>query len=173
MTSHKALLEFQPNALLILVPRHPERFDEVYQLCQKLQMKTARRSGGQPIANDIQVYLADTMGELLSWYQGASVAFVGGSLIDGIGGHNPIEPASTATAIVVGKFTKSCDELVADLASVGACKVIDEHTLATTLIELFNNPSQAEQMGQAGYRLFTNNQTAYLEQKAYLLPYLQ
>ena len=107
------------NTLLIIVPRHPERFDEVADLVQKSGLQMARRSHGETIDIYTQVYLADTMGELMQWYSVADVALVGGSIAD-IGGHNPVEPASVATPIIMGSFTQSCQGVVDKLASVGA-----------------------------------------------------
>lgn len=107
------------HSLLIIVPRHPERFDEVATLIESSGLKMARRSAKESIDDDTQVYLADSMGELMQWYQLADVALVGGSLVD-IGGHNPVEPASVATPILMGPYTQSCQTVVDKLAEVGA-----------------------------------------------------
>ena len=107
------------NTLLIIVPRHPERFDEVAALIEKTGLTMARRSLDEAINADTQVYLADSMGEMMTWYTLANVALVGGSLVD-IGGHNPVEPASVATPIIMGRHTQSCQSVVDKLAEVGA-----------------------------------------------------
>lgn len=107
------------DALLIIVPRHPERFDEVAELIQNTAVKMARRSTDEAIEADTQVYLADSMGELMTWYAVADVALVGGSLVD-IGGHNPVEPASVATPVIMGRHTQSCQSVVDALSGVGA-----------------------------------------------------
>lgn len=107
------------NTLLIIVPRHPERFDEVADLIKQAGLQMARRSTNDAISAQTQVYLADTMGELMHWYAQADVALVGGSLVD-IGGHNPVEPASVATPVIMGQYTQSCQSVVDQLASVGA-----------------------------------------------------
>lgn len=106
------------DALLILVPRHPERFDSVAQLVEMRGLRMTRRSLQQPISADTQVYLADSMGELMHWYQMAQVAFVGGSLVD-VGGHNPIEALSVATPVIMGPYTQSCHEVVQQLQALG------------------------------------------------------
>ncbi|WP_201594905.1 3-deoxy-D-manno-octulosonic acid transferase [Psychrobacter vallis] len=113
--SHSALAD----TLLIIVPRHPERFDEVADLIQNQALKMARRSAEETINADTQVYLADSMGELMTWYALADAALVGGSLVD-IGGHNPVEPASVATPVLMGRYTQSCQSVVDKLAEVGA-----------------------------------------------------
>lgn len=107
------------NTLLIIVPRHPERFDDVAELIEKSGLAMARRSAEDAISANTQVYLADSMGELMRWYALADVALVGGSLVD-IGGHNPVEPASVATPVLMGSYTQSCQSVVDKLASVGA-----------------------------------------------------
>ena len=107
------------DTLLIIAPRHPERFDEVAELIEKSGLVMARRSAAAAIDPNTQVYLADSMGELMKWYALADVALVGGSLID-IGGHNPVEPASVATPVLMGGYTQSCQSVVDKLASVGA-----------------------------------------------------
>lgn len=118
---HKQLLSNSALAdtLLIIVPRHPERFDEVAEIIQSTSLKMARRSTEETIDADTQVYLADSMGELMKWYALADVALVGGSLVD-IGGHNPVEPASVATPVVMGRYTQSCQSVVDKLSEVGA-----------------------------------------------------
>lgn len=118
---HKQLLSNPAlaDSLLIIVPRHPERFDDVATLIQQSELQMARRSIGDVISTQSQVYLADTMGELMQWYALADVALVGGSLVD-VGGHNPVEPASVATPILMGQYTESCQSVVDNLASVGA-----------------------------------------------------
>ena len=107
------------ETLLIIVPRHPERFDEVAALIQKSGLTMARRSHQDAIHAQTQVYLADSMGELMTWFALADVALVGGSLVN-IGGHNPVEPASVATPILMGRYTQSCQAVVDMLAGVGA-----------------------------------------------------
>lgn len=107
------------KTLLIIVPRHPERFDEVATIVQSTGLQMVRRSTEEIISAQTQVYLADSMGELMQWYELADVALVGGSLVD-IGGHNPVEPASVATPVLMGRYTQSCQSVVDKLAGVGA-----------------------------------------------------
>ena len=107
------------DALLIIVPRHPERFEAVAELIQKTELNMTQRSTEVPIDADTQVYLADSMGEMMTWYQLADVALVGGSLVD-IGGHNPVEATSVATPVLMGRYTQSCQTVVDKLAEVGA-----------------------------------------------------
>ncbi len=119
LAAHTKLLKQAPNALLILVPRHPERFNGVAALCTASGLNTARRSQGDTVQSGTEVYLADSMGELMAWYQTADVAVVGGSFVP-VGGHNPIEPASLAKPIIMGQYDTNCQELVSVLSAVGA-----------------------------------------------------
>ncbi|MEP6221516.1 lipid IV(A) 3-deoxy-D-manno-octulosonic acid transferase, partial [Marinobacter sp.] len=104
LEAHQQILEHFPNALLMIVPRHPERFDDVARLIDAMGLSLVRRSqsgsdGGGKVGSE--VYLGDTMGELLMLYGASDVAFVGGSLIER-GGHNPLEPAAWGIPVVSG-----------------------------------------------------------------------
>ncbi|MPW45508.1 3-deoxy-D-manno-octulosonic acid transferase [Acinetobacter guerrae] len=113
-------LKNNPALMCIIVPRHPERFDEVFQLCQKLNLNTQRRSLGQSIQPDSQVYLADSMGELWLWYALSQVCFVGGSLNEPGGGHNILEPMALDVPTVIGpryfNFQNIVDQCTAEQA---------------------------------------------------------
>lgn len=171
LQAHQIIRKTIPDALLIVVPRHPERFEAVYTLCQNAFL-TARRSSHETITPDTAVYLADTMGELLGLYALSDVAFVGGSLVDGIGGHNPIEPISLSVPIVVGRYTQSCDEIITALSCVGACVQVEGSEELAQAVLVYCAADNAQKAGQAGYTLFLHNQKAYLAQKAYLMPFL-
>lgn len=172
-THQKLLLQFA-NALLIIVPRHPERFDEVANLCQSdyANLVCHRRSLGQKIVDNTQIYLADTMGELLLWYGASDVAVVGGSFVDK-GGHNPIEPAFCAKPIIMGQFTKNCNELVADLAGVGALVQVDDDGLFFALQTWLSSPKLAKQAGQNAKALVNERAGASNEQFAVIEGVLQ
>ncbi|MBE9588375.1 MULTISPECIES: 3-deoxy-D-manno-octulosonic acid transferase [unclassified Moraxella] len=150
LDTHKRLLADFPNLLLILVPRHPERFDEVASLCTEFVYH--RRSQGEPIADSTQVYLADSMGELLGWYELSDVAVVGGSFVDK-GGHNPIEPVSLATPVIMGQYVKNCAEIVRDFADVGVLIQSDDDGLYDNIKAWLDNPALAKQAGESGQRL--------------------
>lgn len=174
LVAHQAILAQDCTALLILVPRHPERFDEVYQLCQDVGLITARRSQthDEQLDNRVQVYLADSMGELLAWYQAGQVAFVGGSLV-AIGGHNPIEPAHLARPVIMGQYTKACQHLLDELMAVGGAVQIDKaNELAQAVARWLFDQSAANTAGQAAYQLSEHKKNASCQQKAHLLPYL-
>lgn len=116
LSKFKDYLNDHPAVLLIIVPRHPERFDEVAQAIQSHELKMHRRSLGEIIEADTQVYLADSMGEMWIWYALSQASFVGGSLNEPGGGHNILEPISLNVPTVIGpnyfNFQTIVDEFV-------------------------------------------------------------
>ena len=124
-----------PKSLMILAPRHPERFVEVSKFLENLRIRFWRRStwNGEPIAGG--VFLLDTIGELASLYSLADVAFVGGSLVPR-GGHNIIEPAQHGVAIVVGNHTENFRDIIAIFAANNAVKIVGPAELPLVFMEL-------------------------------------
>ncbi|EGQ8093101.1 3-deoxy-D-manno-octulosonic acid transferase [Vibrio vulnificus] len=119
LNAHRQVLDTHPNALLILVPRHPERFDSVFELCQTQGFETVRRTQTNSVADSTQVYLGDTMGEMLILLGAADVCFMGGSLVgDKVGGHNVLEPAALGVPVITGpsyyNFKDIVDRLLVD-----------------------------------------------------------
>ena len=167
---HQKLLADFDNALLILVPRHPERFEEVATLCKAFICH--RRSYGDDIVEDTQVYLADSMGELLAWYDIACVAVVGGSFVDK-GGHNPIEPASVGTPVVMGQYVKNCAEIVSDLAQVGGLIQTDDKGLYGVVKAWLADPKSAGVAGESAKALTKQRANADKEQFELLMAVLK
>ncbi len=133
LAAHRALLETRPGALLVLAPRHPDRFDAVARLCEQSGLPFARRSRGEAVTPDTRLYLADTLGELGGLYGVADVAFVGGSLVD-IGGHNPLEPAAHAIPVLSGPEVRNFERIYADMAAAEAVRLVeDEQALVVWL----------------------------------------
>ena len=160
LAAHRLLLQQQPHALLILVPRHPERFASVQQLCVKEGFTTCRRSLGEAPDAATQVLLGDTMGELLLLYALADCAFVGGSLVAN-GGHNLLEPAALGLPVLSGPHLFNFLEIAGLLRSAGAlAEVADSEALAATLLRLFAEPQQADAMASAGLAVLKANQGA-------------
>ena len=158
---HKELLQEIPDALLLLVPRHPERFDTVYALAKKSFDKVALRSQASPDQwSNFDVVVGDSMGELMHYYQASDLAFVGGSLIKR-GGHNPIEPALLGKAIVVGPHTFNFLEITGQLLQVkGAILCLDEEELKKVVMTFAGQSSQCYRTGQAALRFAEKNQGA-------------
>jgi len=166
LAAHKKLRESIPHALLILVPRHPDRFAEVADLIKRQQFSLCMRSQNEPCTADISVYLADTMGELFLLYGAADVAFVGGSLIER-GGHNVLEPASLAKPVLTGVHMFNFSEISALLEEgKGLIKVSNPETLASNLVMLANNPLMRTEMGVHAKQVVDANRGALEKQLA-------
>lgn len=149
-----------PNLLLIIVPRHPERFDRVTAITQKTGVKTLRRSEQLPSSSDIQVLVVDTMGELPLFYAACDVAFVGGSLVPH-GGHNILEPAALGRATLVGPHFFNFNEITRQfLKAEAAVEVINAEDLAANVIRLLNDAEQRAKMGEAALKLIATSQGA-------------
>ena len=160
LAAHRQLLQVYPDALLILVPRHPERFANVFELCQSSGLVTRRRSLNQSVDADTQVLLGDTMGELLFLYALADMAFVGGSLVPN-GGHNLLEPAALGKPVLTGPQLFNFLEIAAQLRAAGALgEVQDANTLSVAVDRLWQQPAAAEQMRSAGLEVMRRNQGA-------------
>ncbi|MEL0436012.1 3-deoxy-D-manno-octulosonic acid transferase [Phycobacter sp. K97] len=125
LNAHKALLERHPDLCLVLIPRHPERAEDLCTLIDKADLSLARRSTGEALSPQTQVYLADTLGELGTFYALSPVVFLGGSLLP-IGGHNPFEVANAGAAVITGPGTQNFAETFPPLiAAGGAIEVAD------------------------------------------------
>ncbi|MDH4570181.1 3-deoxy-D-manno-octulosonic acid transferase [Pseudomonas sp. BN414] len=160
LAAHKALLKQRPDALLILVPRHPERFGSVFELSRREGLTTVRRSTGAPVAATDAVLVGDTMGELLFLYALADIAFVGGSLVPN-GGHNLLEPAALGKPVLSGPHLFNFLEIAAQLRDAGAlAEVADAEELAAQVGELWAEPGRAESMRDAGLGVLRANQGA-------------
>ncbi|UVE17281.1 lipid IV(A) 3-deoxy-D-manno-octulosonic acid transferase [Pseudomonas sp. LS44] len=160
LAAHRQLLERHPDALLILVPRHPERFAAVFELCQQRAFVTRRRSTAETVDAQAQVLLGDTMGELLFLYALADLAFVGGSLVAN-GGHNLLEPAALGKPVLSGPHLFNFLEIAAQLRDAGALQeVADADGLAQALQRLWEVPEAAQAMSQAGLAVLQANQGA-------------
>lgn len=158
---HQRLLADSPGLLLILVPRHPERFQRVADLCQRQGLSIARRSRGESVGPDIAVYLGDTMGELLLLYAAADVAFVGGSLIPGPGGHNVLEPAALGKPVVFGDSVFNFADASARLLAAGAARqVADDEGLLEALGDLLAGRTEGAVMGERGRAVVAANRGA-------------
>ncbi len=160
LDAHRRLLANHPDALLILVPRHPERFNSVFELCQREGFATVRRSTGANVDAQTSVLLGDTMGELLFLYALADSAFVGGSLVPN-GGHNLLEPAALAKPVLSGPHLFNFLDIAAQLREAGALAEVDDaEGLAVEVQRLFELPRDAQRMAEAGLAVMRRNQGA-------------
>lgn len=165
LAAHQKLREKNPQALLILVPRHPDRFHAVTKMCEQ-SFVTARRSEGQLCQPETGVYMGDTMGELLLMYGAADVTFVGGSLIPR-GGHNMLEPGALAKPVLTGVHLFNFAEISELFVSARALTtVINADALAAELMRLMNNPGEREAMGRRAKQVVDENRGALAKQLA-------
>ncbi|SDC67982.1 lipid IV(A) 3-deoxy-D-manno-octulosonic acid transferase [Paraburkholderia lycopersici] len=152
-----------PDALLILVPRHPQRFDEVAALVERRNFKLERRSrwaaatvaaasaheGARALPRDVSVLLGDSMGEMGAYYAAADLAFIGGSLLP-LGGQNLIEACAVGVPVLIGPHMFNFTQATADATAAGAAlQVQDPAGLARALRELFNDKPRRVAMGAA------------------------
>lgn len=154
LTAFRQMRTQQPDLLLILVPRHPDRFDSVARLIETERWCYARRSRDSAVTVDTTVLLGDSMGELMLWYQAADLVFIGGSLIPR-GGHNPLEAMCLAKPVFSGPHVFNFAEAYQLLQQQAAvCWCADAAELAKTVCQLLAAPLQAQQLAQAGLALY-------------------
>ncbi len=157
LQAHRALLQDHPDLCLILVPRHPERGDDVATLVRDAGLSMARRTAQEPVTADTQVYMADTLGETGTWYALSPLVFLGGSLRP-IGGHNPYEVAQAGAAVMTGPHVSNFAETYAPLLAMGgAVEVSDAAGLANGMRGWLDDPAALEQ-ARAAARAFVSSQ---------------
>ncbi|EIK96965.1 3-deoxy-D-manno-octulosonic-acid transferase [Pseudomonas sp. M47T1] len=160
LAAHRQVLASHADALLILVPRHPERFNSVFELCVSQGFDSVRRASGEPVTARQQVLVGDTMGELLLLYALADSAFVGGSLVPN-GGHNLLEPAALAKPVLSGPHLFNFLEIAAMLRQADALIEVDDAAgLAVAVRQLIELPQDARRIGAAGLAVMQANQGA-------------
>lgn len=159
LAAHGKVLTEHPDALLILVPRHPDRFEPVAEKAVKEGLTLARRSSGDDPAQ-AQVYLGDTMGELMMLYGASDLAFVGGSLIER-GGHNPLEPAGWGIPVFSGPHIFNFETIYQRLLDDRGVKLVsDADDLAAHVSSLFSDNREREAIGQRALEVVNKNRGA-------------
>ncbi len=165
LDAHQNLLASHPDALLLLVPRHPERFSSVFELCIEKGFKTERRTssmGSTDCLESYQVYLGDTMGEMLLLLAAADVCFMGGSLVgDKVGGHNLLEPAALGIPLLNGPSYYNFNEIMQLLQENEAVTLCDNSQQITEqLKQLFANAALMCDKGMKARQVVENNRGA-------------
>jgi 3-deoxy-D-manno-octulosonic-acid transferase len=150
IAAHRRVLQAHPETLLLWAPRHPERFAGAIGASERAGFRVrSRRTDSQP-GVDTQVFVIDTLGELMSFYAAADLAFVGGSLED-IGGHNLLEPVAFGVPAIVGPHTHNFAEITQLLLEVGAVvRIVDADSLASAVITWIDQPDRRRAQGDAG-----------------------
>ena len=152
-----------PDALAIIVPRHPQRFNEVAELLHANNIAFQRRSENAAIAPSTRVVLGDSMGEMFAYYAASDVAFIGGSLLP-LGGQNLIEACAVGKPVLIGPHTFNFAEATDQAIRAGAARCIaDAAELASEIDRLFAVPAEREAMSEAGLAFTAAHQGAALQ----------
>lgn len=160
ISAHSQLLKHSPDSLLIIVPRHPERFDYVANLLEKKGIGFVRRSEGKPPLADTRALLVDTMGELTDFYGVADIAFLGGSLVP-VGGHNYLEASVWGLPVISGPHRHNFLAIAAELESIGALTVVhDAEEILQQLVSAIDHPRNCREAGNRAARLIAENRGA-------------
>jgi len=160
LEAHLQVLKRLPDALLLLAPRHPERFRIVEHAVRSLGFTCATRSGDEVPSLSHQVFVIDAMGQLMPFFAATEVAFVGGSLVP-IGGHNVLEPAALSVPVVVGPHTFNFEEITHSLIQQGGAeRVAGADRLGPDVLKLLLDASKRARMGQAAQQVFERERGA-------------
>lgn len=153
LDAHEIVRARLPDAMLILVPRHPERFNGVAELLQRRQVPVRRRSLGETPLESDHVFLVDSLGELPMFYAAADVAFVGGSLVP-IGGHNLLEPAALGMPVIAGPHNFNAEDIAGLMLDAGALQVVaDGAELGAAVATLLSDPDLRSERGEHSRRV--------------------
>lgn len=164
--AHRLILEKYPDALLMLVPRHPNRFDEVKSLVLQKKFSMACRSMHTPVDASVQVFMGDSMGELMLLYAACDVALVGGSFVE-VGGHNMLEPAVLHKPILTGPIVFNFTEISQLLLQAHAMLMVkNAEDIAREMISLFSDESLRHRLGENAYHVVASNRGALDRQVA-------
>jgi len=160
LSAHRQLLQKYPDLLLVLVPRHPERFPSVADMIDKEQLEKVTRTEDRGCDPSTRVFLGDTMGELPLLYAASDIAFVGGSLVP-IGGHNMLEPAALGLPVISGPHVYNAQEISDMFIDLGACRIVnDASELVEAVDELLSDQSAAAERGSKGMNIVQRNRGA-------------
>lgn len=162
LAAHAEVLKEHPNALLILVPRHPERFNAVFELSKTQFISVRRTETEAELDPEVQVYLGDTMGEMLVLMGAADICFMGGSLLgDKVGGHNILEPAALGKPLLTGPSYYNFQIIGDKLFGSNALQFVkNKHCLHMKLIEFFSDKTKLSIAGNNAFTVFKENSNA-------------
>ena len=148
-----------PELLLVIVPRHPERFKEVKNLVQLTPLNLVIRSSNQACTSNTDVYLVDTMGELKIFYAAGNIAFVGGSWFKTLGGHNILEPMAFGIPVLFGAYMRHFKAIEQDvLKTKSAFQCHDDDQLFHTILKLYQHPDYKQQLIENAHLFLKQNQ---------------
>jgi 3-deoxy-D-manno-octulosonic-acid transferase len=160
LKAHAEVLRGFPDSLLLIAPRHPERFKPIVAACRAYGFRTETRSENGGAEPSCQCFVVDSMGELIEFYAAADVAFVGGSLVP-VGGHNLLEPAALERPVIVGPQTFNFEEVTEDLVNAGAAlRIAEADALGPTVVRLLSREVERRSMGEAAHRVMARERGA-------------
>ncbi|WP_008293293.1 lipid IV(A) 3-deoxy-D-manno-octulosonic acid transferase [Congregibacter litoralis] len=160
LSVYTAFRQQHKNALLLLAPRHPERFQSVYELCTRNSFEVARRSQTDPVDGSTDLLLLDSLGELSALFGVADLAVIGGSFIDR-GGHNPLEAAAWGIPVLCGPSMFNFEDITVRLSTAGALqRCADEHELLRQFELLASDAREKRRRGAAALEVLENNRGA-------------
>ena len=173
LDAHEQVCKSFPTALLIIAPRHPERFAQIATLIRKRGMRLVTRSSGMQCDASTQVFLLDSLGELPVFYAASDIAFVAGSLVP-IGGHNMLEPAALGVPVVTGPYTFNAEDIADLLAEAGATREVrNSEELANEIVALLSDPEARNLAGDNGRRIVQQNRGALARLLALIDPLIE
>ncbi len=173
LNAHREVRRMHPTALLVLVPRHPQRFSEVAAWLERQHAKFVKRSRHTAASAGTEVLLVDTLGELLDFYAAADVAFVGGSLVP-VGGHNLLEPAALGVAVLAGPHNFNSADIARILAEAGAAGIVNnEKELAQRVAALLSDPAERARMVATARASIEDNRGALNKLLGLIVPLIQ
>ncbi|MDF9388172.1 3-deoxy-D-manno-octulosonic acid transferase [Vibrio sp. 1151_11] len=151
LAAHAEVLKEHPNALLILVPRHPERFNAVFELCKTQFISVRRTETESELDPEVQVYLGDTMGEMLVLMGAADICFMGGSLLgDKVGGHNMLEPAALGKPVLTGPSYYNFTDITEQLIKAEGLEVVTTaKAISKSISQAFNDKNVLHSKSQS------------------------
>jgi 3-deoxy-D-manno-octulosonic-acid transferase len=160
LEAHREVRKTHPGAILALVPRHPQRFNEVASWLEKQNVRFIRHSQPSARTRDLEVVLVDTLGELLDFYAMGDVAFVGGTLVE-VGGHNLLEPAALGLPVLAGPHNFNGADIAKILVERGAVFIVnDARELAAKVSVLLSSPEDRARIGTLGRECVEDNRGA-------------
>ncbi len=147
LTAFRHARETRPDAVLVIAPRHPQRGSAIEDMALQLAFSVARGSAGEE-PGGAAVFVADTIGELGTWYAVADLSLVGGSWVDGVGGHNPLEPARLGCPIAAGPYTRGWP-VYGELAAIDAALIVPPDGLAAAMALTWSDPGRLKRLAMA------------------------
>ena len=170
LAAHRTLQKSHPDLLLLLVPRHPERFSGVRDLLANQGFSSVARTDHRPCKMSTDVFLGDTMGELPLFYAASDIAFVGGSLVQ-VGGHNLLEPAALGLPVISGPHVFNAQDIADMFVERGACRIVETpEELADQVDALLTDRDLAMRLGEQGRLIVQRNRGALKQLQALLEP---